>query len=302
MDTSRTPADTDGPAEFGLSPGRPWTMPGWFTHVLKGDGGERWRISVAIPPGYDPDAGPLPTLYVLDPFGTFGTAAQVSATATTLAAGALRPHAVIGVGPDTDDLLEVLSLRSRDLTPLPDDSYPDPTSRHGNGGGEAFADLLMGRVIPALEQEYNVDSNDRGLAGWSLGGLFTAWTAVTRPRVFRRYLLVSPSLWWADAATLDPARIAAADLTGADIYAAVGEHEARPTAQWPPIPPGTPKELIARAATVDMVDDLRCFTDLLRASPTAPASLRSEVIADEHHATGWAAAYTRGIVALYGAR
>ena len=35
-------------------------------------------------------------------------------------------------------------------------------------------------------------------------------------------------------------------------------------AQWPPLPPVTPEGLIARAATIDMVADLRRFTDILR--------------------------------------
>ncbi len=53
---------------------------------------------------------------------------------------------------------------------------------------------------------------------------------------------------------------------------------------------------------MDMVAGLHRFADLLRASPSSPATLRADAIPDERHATVGTAAYTRGIVALYGAR
>ena len=39
---------------------------------------------------------------------------------------------------------------------------------------------------------------DRKLVGHSYGGLFGAWNLISAPGLFQRYIIVSPSLWYAD--------------------------------------------------------------------------------------------------------
>jgi uncharacterized protein len=53
-------------------------------------------------------------------------------------------------------------------------------------------------IIPFIQNRYAVDSNERILVGRSLGGLAAVHALLTRPDLFRRYVILSPSIWWDD--------------------------------------------------------------------------------------------------------
>jgi hypothetical protein len=85
--------------------------------------------------------------------------------------------------------------------------------------------------------------------------------------------------------------IAGADTR--DVYLAVGEREANPAQSWPTVPP----DMIERLSGLDMVWDSAAFAARLRQQDGF--WVHDEVITDEHHATVWPAACTRGLVHLY---
>jgi len=126
----------------------------------------------------------------------------------------------------------------------------------------------------------------------SLGGMFSCWALLTQPQRFRRYLAVSPSLYWDDHLLLDEQRLPAADPGRRDVYLAVGGREDGP-AQWPVVP----AEVQKAASGIDLVADMASFADRLRRH--RDIEVRAEVIPDEQHATVWPAAVTRGLVHLY---
>ncbi len=276
-----------------------WTIPDTAVHALDHNG-RRWRVTVAEPPMTRPGGGLRPVLYVLDPFGTLGTAVHVTRTTHVLSGGALPALVVVGVGPDTDDLAELQRLRSLDLTPSP--PAPDASPSVDGliyGGAEDFLDLLTSVVAPHVEDRHDADQADRTLAGWSLGGLFAAYALLTRPAAFRRYLLVSPSLYWAGDQLFQRVSSLVCPPGDLKVYLAAGDlEEAAATRAWP-----RPTDL-ATAETgmrnARMVSNTRRFAEALVALHLPTLSITAEILRGEHHTTQWASALTRGLLALHG--
>ncbi|WP_433251030.1 alpha/beta hydrolase [Actinomadura nitritigenes] len=268
-----------------------------YTLVAGAEPTDRWHVTVALPP---PNLravagpGPYPVLYLLDGLLTFATAAQIAHTTLAYAAGQLRPVAVVGISPATDDLRRLSAQRARDMTPTSAASpYLRVKTVYGTGGADAMIDLIRGVIAPHVESAHPLDPADRGLAGFSLGGLFTCWALARRPEGFRRFLAVSPSLWWDDHLLLDPRRTPLAASAAGEVYLAVGELEDGPHRSWPVIPAETLRAL----SGLDMVADLAAFTE--RLDGRGGLAVRSEVVPGEQHATVWPAAVTRGLVHLY---
>ena len=72
------------------------------------------------------------------------------------------------------------------------------------GATETLASLAA--LLPAVEQRLGLQPRWRGIAGYSLAGLFAAWSAY-RDSLFQRVACVSGSLWfdgWTDFATTRP--------------------------------------------------------------------------------------------------
>ncbi|QKW35758.1 hypothetical protein HUT06_18375 [Actinomadura sp. NAK00032] len=153
-------------------------------------------------------------------------------------------------------------------------------------------DLIRHVIAPFAESAHPLDPADRGLGGFSLGSLLTCWVLTRRPEGFRRFLAVSPSLWWDDHLLLDAQRAPVADRATGDVYLAVGERENSPDRGWPVLPTAIRESL----AGLDMVADLARFTARLHTHPAF--RIRSEVIPDQQHAIVWPAAVTRGLVHL----
>ncbi|MEU6749065.1 alpha/beta hydrolase-fold protein [Spirillospora sp. NPDC046719] len=272
-------------------------LPGAVRYTLVTDDSptDRWDVTVAVPQaGPRVDSSPFPVLYLLDGFLTFLTTAQIAQNTLAFSLGQLRPVAIVGISPAIEDRDRLFARRARDLTPTSAArGYHQGATPHGTGSADAMLDLINEVIAPRVEPAHGLDSADRGLAGFSLGGLFTCWALVRRPRGFRRFLAVSPSLWWDDHLLLDDRRAPFVTRDAGDVYLAVGEREDSPDRSWPVMPAAMRRSL----SGLDMVADLAAFTERLRDHPEV--DVRSEVIPDEQHATVWPGAVTRGLVHLY---
>ena len=100
-----------------------------------------------------------------------------------------------------------------DMTP-----WPGPALRHGaqpfGGGADAYLDTLSRCIVPKVERMMAFAPAWRGIAGYSLAGLFALYAAWTTP-LFDRVASMSGSLWYwgfaeylRDAAPLSPLRYA----------------------------------------------------------------------------------------------
>jgi uncharacterized protein len=176
----------------------------WVTISAKSH--RAYQIWVALPPGYNKKHAPYPVLYAADANAEFSTV--IGAARLLALDGAIPDLVVVGIGYPLpgQGFRASFAQRALDLTTSADaDSYaltrgvatalgmPPPTKF---GGAEAFLEFLSAELLPSIEKKYNVSSDDRGWFGHSLGGLFGLYAMFRDDRLFQRYLIGSPSLWW----------------------------------------------------------------------------------------------------------
>ena len=167
------------------------------------------------------------------------------------------PVVVVGVGYPTDDLDEILRRRTTDFTPTEVSGWP------GSGGSARFRTMLREHVLPFVS---SVAPTVRALTlfGHSLGGMFSVTDWMAEDRLFDRYVISSPSLWWDDHALLRT-RV---PVPHAPAYLAIGSEETdagrrREAAALPEGDRWKPP-----ATYLDMVDDLLRFVAALRLEAT----------------------------------
>jgi predicted alpha/beta superfamily hydrolase len=180
----------------------------------------------------------------------------------------------------SDDLDVYRRTRTRDYTPtyVPDGGY-GPAIQQFSGGGPAFRRFLVRELLPFLDSTYRTDPGDRTFVGHSYGGLFGAYVLATRPATFRRYILVSPSLWYDDRFLFGMEHDSAQTrgTPAADVFLGVGGRE-------------NPR----------MANDLLAFADVLRRERWPGLSVSTHIFADDNHDSVFPAALTRGLRVVFG--
>jgi predicted alpha/beta superfamily hydrolase len=74
--------------------------------------------------------------------------------------------------------------------------------KRSKGLARKYACFLIDELKPYIDRKYrtNPDAEFTGLGGSSLGGLATLAIGISYPQVFRRLMVMSPSIWWDDFA------------------------------------------------------------------------------------------------------
>lgn len=205
---------------FGLRAQVPFTI--GEVHLLRSEAlGEERTLNIGLPQGYDPlDTVRYPVIYLLDGSADEDFLHVVGALqfASFGWIGWQRPAIVVGIA-NTD--------RKRDLTfptTVPEDKVQFPTT----GGAEAFLRFLADELIPYVDGHFRTRA-DRMIIGQSLGGLFATQVLFDRPELFRRYLIVSPSIWWDQGSVLRRPVAMQADpgKAPAEVFIAVGKEGRR---------------------------------------------------------------------------
>jgi predicted alpha/beta superfamily hydrolase len=166
-----------------------------------------YRIYISCPPGEAPPEG-HPLFLAVDGNMVFPIAATVNATFGMAGKSAL----VVGVGYPSDAPMELMRLRTRDLTPptplgrLPVRPHLPPPKLEDYGGDEEFFRFLSEELMPLLARAYPLDSGERTLYGHSWGALFTVGVLLKHPDSFKHFVASSPSIWWNKCAVLDHLR------------------------------------------------------------------------------------------------
>jgi predicted alpha/beta superfamily hydrolase len=148
--------------------------------------GEPRVINIYTPPGYDSLAGPsLPVVYMPDG----GMAEDFPHIANTLdsllALRAIGPVILVGIE-NTE--------RRRDLTG-PTIVASDSAIAKRVGGSAGFRQFIREELMPEIRRRYR-STDETTIVGESLAGLFIVETFLLEPGLFRRYVALSPSLWW----------------------------------------------------------------------------------------------------------
>lgn len=74
----------------------------------------------------------------------------------------------------------------------------DKRKRRSKGLGKKYGEFLVRELKPYIDKKYRTrpEAEFTGLGGSSLGGLLTMSLGVWFPHVFRRLIVMSPSVWW----------------------------------------------------------------------------------------------------------
>lgn len=234
-----------------------------------------YKLVITLPPGYEQDQRSYPVLYYLDAWMLGGVMHDSHKIADLLQA--IEPVILVGLSLD-GDASDFFFTRSRDYTPTkvsPEKLPPGaaamvPTS----GGGAEFFNFVKLELIPFIEANYRVDPADRGLLGYSLGGLFAAWVLHNEPMLFKRYGICSPSLYWDDAMVM---RL------------------------WKDVPDLRPGTTIVFSQTEHETNNIQSSIDtLISAVSSKPGVLvKSFEVKGEGHHTGVVATHMRALLLLY---
>lgn len=178
--------------------------------------GER-VVNVYLPPSYAKGTARYPVIYLLD-----GGVEQDFHHITGLAqlggiAGTSRDVIVVGIE-TVDRRAELATKPVRDAKLAAD--YPTA------GQAAGFRRFIADEVKPWVAARYRT-SGDDALMGESLAGLFVVETLLKQPDLFRRYVAVSPSMWWDEGALNETAPALLAKLDGRErwLYLSVANEQ-----------------------------------------------------------------------------
>lgn len=244
-------------------------------HTLDAESNDvSYKLYVALPEGYEEDDRAYPVVYLLDADYSFLLARQVAEHLWE------RDHLaeLILVGVAYDGPARYRLNRTRDYTPTfeANGGYGPDIQAH-SGGGPEFLEFLEAELQPHIDAVYRTVPDDRTLVGHSYGGLFATYAMLTRPQAFERYVIVSPSLWYADhwVVTLEEDDATGREDLDARAFFAVGDQEIN--------------------GQHNMVSDLRDFTARLQSRSYPSLELRSRVYEDHTHNSIFPVALTDGL-------
>ncbi len=169
------------------------------------------EIQVALPPSYGKTNEPFPVLWVTD-------GSLLFQLATALVTACARQHIpemiVVGIGSPPDAVDQTQMRRNYDFSPTATAGFSgfgskahEERERAGQkkrqadgqvaidrfGGAPRFLPFVTEEVRERLGRDYRM-ANDHTLFGHSGGGLFCAYTLVSRPSAFNRYVCGSAAL------------------------------------------------------------------------------------------------------------
>jgi predicted alpha/beta superfamily hydrolase len=151
-------------------------------------------------------------LYVLDGDIAFGMAASI---ARYLQIGNNIPELIlVGIGYGAVDK-SAGEKRRRDYRPTK------------TGDADNFLKFLENELIPLIDSNYRTIPGERSISGYSIGALFGLYSLFTKPEIFNRYIIGSPSLSWDNYSIFDseensPNRISDKQIS---IFISVGSEE-----------------------------------------------------------------------------
>ncbi len=235
-----------------------------------------YDLYVKLPPGYFASNSAhlrYPVLYLNDAAWSFQIAAGV--TQLPMSAGQIEGVILVGLGYSHELGSE---SRVRDYTPTVNPAFDKKT-----GEAAAYLTFLEREVIPLIESRFRADSHRRAYAGHSFGGLFGAYALLSKPDLFRYYILSSPSFWFHENVIWQFERDFAQrhrDLP-ANVYVTIGGLER----------PGT-----AGGPRYEMVRDVRTFESRLTKHRYPGLRIRALVVEGATHETVFPTAFLNGML------
>ncbi len=184
---------------------------------------EKRVLNIYLPEGYNPkDSVKYPVIYLLD-----GSADEDFIHIVGIVQydsfewiNQLPKSIVVGIA-SVD--------RRRDFT-FPTTIQSDKKLYPTTGHSDKFISFIETELQPFIENKYKTTPS-KTIIGQSLGGLLETEILFTKPDLFNKYIIISPSLWWDNGSLLNQhAAILNEDFKQKiDIYIAVGKEGLTPT-------------------------------------------------------------------------
>lgn len=148
--------------------------------------GMDYTLKISLPFRFNPKAKTYPVFYYLDAWNSSGGMNEM--VKSRMFSKNMEDAIVVGISFEANPIT-FGQIRARDYCPpLADTSSPQR--------GDKFYGFLEKELIPFMEEKYNANPIDRGVLGYSLGGLFATWTLKQEKLLFNRLAILSPSLWY----------------------------------------------------------------------------------------------------------
>jgi len=251
-------------------------------HTLTAKDGMKYELSIAFPLQYDP-ASPqkYSVLYLTVAKGLFSVVAGEEQLLGLWQK--IKPMILVGIDVAAPSLVEGASQRFVNLPPTRDlKREKELKEEYGKeivtGKGERFRRDIVDEIIPWVEARYPV-TKERGLAGYSLGGLFTLHAMFASPGTFSTYLVGDPSLYWDDKVTLKTELEFSKKTKRLPAHVFLGFTE---------------------KGHGDHVGTVLTFIDALQEHSYEGLELEQQLFLDETHESGIGAVFARGLTSLYG--
>ncbi|MBS1760534.1 MAG: alpha/beta hydrolase [Bacteroidetes bacterium] len=184
--------------------------------------GETRTLNIYLPQGYNKnDSKKYPVIYVLD--GSidedFFHVAGIVQYYNFSWINRVPQSIVVGIA-NVD--------RKRDFT-SPTNFEIDKKHAPTGGGSAKFISFIENELQPYINKTYKTNQS-KTLIGQSLAGLLATEILFTKPKLFNKYIIVSPSLWWNDGSLLkqNPEILKENFNEQTDIYVGVGKEGLTP--------------------------------------------------------------------------
>jgi predicted alpha/beta superfamily hydrolase len=274
------PARADEPA--------PYVVPNTQVRAVHSEEtGADYQLFIATPPDYKTSGKTYPVVYMLDADYSFALTRNI--VQHYVERKQLPEMILVAIAyPGAADSLEVYrENRKRDYTPsLIPAAKAGPVEPVAQGGAIRFRNFIANEVVPFMANNFPI-SADRTFIGHSYGGLFGTYVLLTEPELFKRYVIVSPSLWYGDRLIFSVEHTTAAARRDIDrtierhAFFAIGGAETR------------------EAMGAPMVEQLKQFYRSLEQRHDPALNLALRVYPEDTHASVFPGAVARGLLAVF---
>jgi predicted alpha/beta superfamily hydrolase len=270
-----------------VAPTAAYVLPNTQVHTMHSEEtGADYQLFISAPADYKTSGKKYPVVYMLDADYSFALTRNV---VKHLVDRKRLPEMIlvaIGYPGAADDMDVYKRTRKRDYTPSL--APPAAASADGDaekGGAVRFRNFIADEVIPYVATTFPI-SADRTFIGHSYGGLFGTYVLMIEPELFKRYIIVSPSLWYDNRMILRVEQQTAAHRqidrkVERHVFFAIGSQETRAETGAP------------------MVEELKQFYKRLEARREPGAQFDLRVYPDESHASIFPSAVTGGLLAVF---
>ncbi len=195
-----------------------------------------YQLDVLLPKSYSTsDTIHYPVLYVLD--GKYSFTSFYSIRSVLDLGKEIKDVIIVAIDGNNLSESDWMANRFNDFTPssIPqaDSTWSKifnlPYGKLISGGASLFFKTIQKDIIPFIDKQYKTNSS-RALFGHSLGGLFVGYCFLSKPDLFQKYSMNSPSFWWnnGEMLSLENSFIKQNSSVPASLFISVGALEGTP--------------------------------------------------------------------------